>query len=355
MTERVLRATAASFVISPDRARRRRSPTRPARPTGSPRAGCSPSRPGWSGDRAAHHRRGPGRQAGRHVRARRHRAVRLGRRPGRVRPGAHRGRRRAGQPLPRRGRARGPRAPGHRRHPPEHHVRPTPSTDRPRSPDMSEPRVRADPRHRPGRHPGAGLGGHRHRARHRLLVHGPQRGRAPASAARPACRCPGFDAGGDRHGVRAAAGTSPTAARAAEDGAFMAFEYLIEGRDGGATALRLVHSGILGGDWEARVRRAAQGQPALPAHPGAVPASTSPAAPRCRSPRSGPQQADQDAVWAGIIDALGLTGTSSEGDKVRFTVGGAGASAASSTPCWSPASSACAPTTRCCGSSAAAA
>ncbi|MFG2001519.1 SRPBCC domain-containing protein [Spirillospora sp. NPDC048911] len=35
-----------------------------------------------------------------------------------------------------------------------------------------------------------------------------------------------------------------------EDGAFMAMEYLIEGRDGGATVLRMVHSGILGGDWE---------------------------------------------------------------------------------------------------------
>ncbi|MFB6892459.1 SRPBCC domain-containing protein [Kitasatospora sp. NPDC056327] len=36
----------------------------------------------------------------------------------------------------------------------------------------------------------------------------------------------------------------------AEDGRFMAFEYLIEGRDGGATVLRVVHSGLLGDDWE---------------------------------------------------------------------------------------------------------
>ena len=34
----------------------------------------------------------------------------------------------------------------------------------------------------------------------------------------------------------------------------MAFEYLIEGRDGGSTVLRLVHSGMLGDDWEDRVR-----------------------------------------------------------------------------------------------------
>jgi uncharacterized protein YndB with AHSA1/START domain len=34
------------------------------------------------------------------------------------------------------------------------------------------------------------------------------------------------------------------------DGTFMAFEYLIEGRDGGTTVLRLVHSGFLGDDWQ---------------------------------------------------------------------------------------------------------
>jgi uncharacterized protein YndB with AHSA1/START domain len=36
----------------------------------------------------------------------------------------------------------------------------------------------------------------------------------------------------------------------AADGRFMAFEYLIEGRDGGSTVLRVVHSGMLGDDWE---------------------------------------------------------------------------------------------------------
>lgn len=34
------------------------------------------------------------------------------------------------------------------------------------------------------------------------------------------------------------------------DGRFMAFEYLIEGRDGGSTVLRVVHSGMLGDDWQ---------------------------------------------------------------------------------------------------------
>src|SRR5260370_34432021 len=30
----------------------------------------------------------------------------------------------------------------------------------------------------------------------------------------------------------------------------MAFEYLIEGRDGGSTVLRVVHSGLLGDNWQ---------------------------------------------------------------------------------------------------------
>ncbi|MFC4005243.1 SRPBCC domain-containing protein [Prauserella oleivorans] len=36
---------------------------------------------------------------------------------------------------------------------------------------------------------------------------------------------------------------------AAEDGSTNAFEYLIEGRAGGSSVLRFVHSGILGDDW----------------------------------------------------------------------------------------------------------
>jgi uncharacterized protein YndB with AHSA1/START domain len=41
-----------------------------------------------------------------------------------------------------------------------------------------------------------------------------------------------------------------TRTAAAPDGRFMAFEYLIEGRAGGSTVLRVVHSGLLGDDWQ---------------------------------------------------------------------------------------------------------
>ncbi len=37
----------------------------------------------------------------------------------------------------------------------------------------------------------------------------------------------------------------------AADGTFMAFEYLLEGRDGGTTLVRFSHTGMLGDDWEA--------------------------------------------------------------------------------------------------------
>lgn len=41
-----------------------------------------------------------------------------------------------------------------------------------------------------------------------------------------------------------------TRTAAGADGRFMAFEYLLEGREGGSTVLRVVHSGVLGDDWQ---------------------------------------------------------------------------------------------------------
>lgn len=106
-----------------------------------------------------------------------------------------------------------------------------------------------------------------------------------------------------------------------ENGGFMAFEYLIEGRDGGSTTLRLVHSGILTGDWEAEYDALRKGNPLylrtlaqyLEHFPGrtAVPVAA-----------FGPQQPDQDTVWAGLTRAVGLPEQVREGDKAHFTVAG---------------------------------
>jgi len=108
-----------------------------------------------------------------------------------------------------------------------------------------------------------------------------------------------------------------------EDGSFMAFEYLIEGRQGGGTVVRLVQSGVIGGDdWEAEYDALRKGWPMylrtlaqyLTHFPGrtATPVSA-----------QGPQQADQDHVWEALKRGLGLTGTVAEGDQVRFTLDGA--------------------------------
>lgn len=106
-----------------------------------------------------------------------------------------------------------------------------------------------------------------------------------------------------------------------EDGTFMAFEYLVEGRDGGSTALRFVHSGILGDGWEEEYDALKKGNPLylrtlaqyLEHFPGrtAVPVTA-----------FGPQQRDQDQVWAAVTRALGLTKDVHEGDEVRFSLNG---------------------------------
>jgi uncharacterized protein YndB with AHSA1/START domain len=106
-----------------------------------------------------------------------------------------------------------------------------------------------------------------------------------------------------------------------EEGAFMAFEYLIEGRDGGGTVLRLVHSGLLGGDWQAEYDALKKGNSLylltlaqyLKHFPGrtAVPVTA-----------FGPQQSNEDEVWAAVTRAVGLPTDVREGDKVHFTVGG---------------------------------
>ncbi|MBP2706992.1 SRPBCC domain-containing protein [Microbispora sp. RL4-1S] len=105
------------------------------------------------------------------------------------------------------------------------------------------------------------------------------------------------------------------------DGSFLAMEYLIEGRDGGSTVLRLVQSGFLGDDWETEYEAMQEGwdmylhklSQYLTYFPGrgAVPISAV-------RPRAG----DRDRAWATIMAALGLDGPAAEGDPVRFQVDG---------------------------------
>jgi uncharacterized protein YndB with AHSA1/START domain len=106
------------------------------------------------------------------------------------------------------------------------------------------------------------------------------------------------------------------------DGTFMAFEYLIEGRAGGSTVLRFVHSGMLGDDWEAEYDALSKGDRMYLLHLAAYlrhfPGRT--ATHSMFLP--GPQIADGQRVWAAFAEALGGKGTPAEGDEVRIEIDG---------------------------------
>ena len=102
------------------------------------------------------------------------------------------------------------------------------------------------------------------------------------------------------------------------DGAFHTFEYLVEGRGKGNTAVRWVHSGFLGENWESEYEGLSEGDPMyfdklrvyLTYFRG-----------RTATPVEmfGPAVSDRDEAWARYHRALGLSGAPSLGDRVRVT------------------------------------
>ena len=104
-----------------------------------------------------------------------------------------------------------------------------------------------------------------------------------------------------------------------EDGRLMVFEYLIEGREGGSTVLRFVHSGFLpGDDWEMEYDALKSGDP-MYIHKLAEYLKYF----RGRSATPvdvyGPQVPDPEQAWAKLRSGLGLSGAVAEGDRVRLT------------------------------------
>jgi uncharacterized protein YndB with AHSA1/START domain len=104
-----------------------------------------------------------------------------------------------------------------------------------------------------------------------------------------------------------------------EDGRLMVFEYLIEGREGGSTVVRFVHSGFLpGDDWETEYEALKRGDPMyfqklaeyLTYFRG-----------RTATPVDiyGPQVPDREKAWERIRTGLGLPGPVAEGDHVHLT------------------------------------
>jgi uncharacterized protein YndB with AHSA1/START domain len=106
------------------------------------------------------------------------------------------------------------------------------------------------------------------------------------------------------------------------DGTFMAFEYLIEGRDGGSTVLRFVHNGLLGDDWESEYDALKEGDPMylkkLATYVANFPDRTS----HANLFLPGPEVPDGDHVWSAYQSLLGLTGPATKGAEVRVSVPG---------------------------------
>jgi uncharacterized protein YndB with AHSA1/START domain len=103
------------------------------------------------------------------------------------------------------------------------------------------------------------------------------------------------------------------------DGTFMAFEFLIEGRDGAGTVMRYVHSGILGDSWEAEYDGLRRGTPmylrTLAAYVRHFPGRT--AGYTVFLP--GPVVTDKAAVWSAFRDAFGQPEI---GGPARLTIDG---------------------------------
>jgi Activator of Hsp90 ATPase homolog 1-like protein len=110
------------------------------------------------------------------------------------------------------------------------------------------------------------------------------------------------------------------------DGRFMAFEYLIEGRAGGSTVLRLAHSGMLGDDWEREYDGLRTGnrmyllklRSYLAHFAGRAVGNTS----SYTMFLVGPVVEDPATAWAGLTGAFGVRGPIAEGDRITLAVPG---------------------------------
>ncbi|MEV7971222.1 SRPBCC domain-containing protein [Sphaerisporangium sp. NPDC088356] len=102
------------------------------------------------------------------------------------------------------------------------------------------------------------------------------------------------------------------------DGSFMAFEYLIEGRDQGSTVLRLVQSGILGDDWDAEYDALNRGWDmylhTLDQYLTHFPGRSAVVVFGAR-----PKTGGGEPMWQVLERGLGLPGPVTRGERVRLT------------------------------------
>ncbi|MBO0805936.1 MAG: SRPBCC domain-containing protein [Nocardiopsaceae bacterium] len=105
------------------------------------------------------------------------------------------------------------------------------------------------------------------------------------------------------------------------NGAFHAFEYVIEARDGGSTVLRFVHSGFLGDDWGAEFsyqELAGHGWD-MYLHTLAQYLKHFPGRPATYVGAIAPTTAATAGAWPVLEKGLGLTGPARLGERVRLT------------------------------------
>jgi uncharacterized protein YndB with AHSA1/START domain len=103
----------------------------------------------------------------------------------------------------------------------------------------------------------------------------------------------------------------------AEDGSVQAFEFLVEGREGGSTVLRFVHS-FLGDNWEGEYEAFGRGWDMylhtlaqyLTHFAGRAPTFVTAA---------GPPVPSQESAWATLLSGLGLAAEVTQGERVRLT------------------------------------
>jgi uncharacterized protein YndB with AHSA1/START domain len=99
---------------------------------------------------------------------------------------------------------------------------------------------------------------------------------------------------------------------------FMAFEWLIEGRDDGTCVLRLVQSGVLGDDWETEYDALTKGWD-MYLHQLAQYLGHFRGRPVAPVMAMAPGAGDAGHVWSVLSAGLGLDRPATEGDKVRLT------------------------------------
>jgi uncharacterized protein YndB with AHSA1/START domain len=105
------------------------------------------------------------------------------------------------------------------------------------------------------------------------------------------------------------------------NGEFMAFEYLLEAREGGSTVLRFVHNGFLGDDWEEQYDALKVGDrmylEKLAAYVRHFPGRSS----VHNLFQPGPAVPDRATAWPAFVAAFGLATPVAEGTTARPQVG----------------------------------